>query len=199
MPLALGLRFLVRLGVAGGVDDVDLALKVAAEAAAGAVVVDDHRDVGLDRAEALLRGLADPEDRARPVDDDRAGHLWAPSGSARGGGLIRSTTAGERHARQAEAHDPRDRSLQQHRYRILTSGWGRIRGVLEPFQVVANREISWPRNGSTVLPFAVHRSIVLGHSRISLWMGSQRTWSEVPKCFENVDCLETLKTLYRRP
>ena len=44
-PLSLGLRLLVGLGRARGVDDVDLALKIAAEAAAGAVIVHDH--VGL--------------------------------------------------------------------------------------------------------------------------------------------------------
>ena len=69
--LCLGLRFFIGLGRARGVDDVDLALQIAREAAAGPMVVHDHRDFGIDAVERLLRRLADPEHRARAVDDDR--------------------------------------------------------------------------------------------------------------------------------
>ena len=77
-PLGLGLGFLVLLGRSRGVHDVHLALEITAEAAAGPMVVHHHGDVGIDRLESFLSGLADPEDRARPVHNDRPALLAAP-------------------------------------------------------------------------------------------------------------------------
>src|SRR5262249_56955335 len=72
-PLGPGFRVLVRRGGAAGVDDVELALEVAAEAAASAVAVDHDLGVLVTGTVRLLGGLADAVDRARPVDHDGAG------------------------------------------------------------------------------------------------------------------------------
>ena len=78
--LLLGLRLLLGLGRAGGIDDVHLALQVAAETAAGAVIADEDLHV---RAEFLgvidLRDMGDAVDGAGAVQV----HLARELGSAR--------------------------------------------------------------------------------------------------------------------
>ena len=68
--LRLGLGFFIGLGRARGVDDVDFALRIALKPPPVPWLSTTTVISGSTLVERLLGGLADPEDRARAVDDD---------------------------------------------------------------------------------------------------------------------------------
>ena len=75
-PFSLRLAFFFVGSRSRGVDDIEFTLEVAAEAAAGARVADQHLDiVALRLGEAKLGRAADAEDGARSVDDDGIGFV----------------------------------------------------------------------------------------------------------------------------
>ena len=153
----------------------------------------------LDLLAGVLGRLADPEDGAGAVHDDGAGHLCAPARSARGGGLIRSPTARERQARQQKTM-----IRETHRFNCIgiassLQAGAEYRAVLEPFQVVADREIrvaTRRQHSSSLRSSSIDCPRPLENLAVD---GEQRTWPDLRKVFRERGLSETLKHCSERP